>query len=451
MTAFADTNGREAGRIAVIGSGISGLSAAWMLSKSRDVTLYEAAPRLGGHANTVTVEMDRRSIAVDTGFIVYNEINYPNLVALFRHLGVPTQASDMSFAASMDGGRFEYSGTGLGGLFGQRRNALRPRFWIMFRDILRFYRQAPSLYAPSGTDSRTLGDYLREERYSQAFIDDHLMPMGAAIWSTSASEMHDYPLQAFLQFFVNHGLLLLSGRPQWRTVDGGSRQYVDRLARDFRGTARLATPVASVRRAANGVVITDGNGNSDQFDEVVIASHADEALAMLSDPDAVEQELLGAFGYTPNTAVLHSDPTLMPKRKRVWSSWNYLSDDSSQSARQLCVTYWMNRLQNLKTPRPLFVTLNPHREPDPESIHASFDYTHPRFDSPALAAQKRLWDLQGKNRTWFCGAYFGSGFHEDGIQSGLAVAEALGKFRRPWTVENQSGRIHLPPLQEAAE
>jgi uncharacterized protein len=263
--------------------------------------------------------------------------------------------------------------------------------------------------------------------------------------------MREYPLQAFLQFFVNHGLLMLSGRPQWRTVDGGSREYVRRLARDFRGDLRLATPVASVRRAANGVVITDRDGNSDQFDDVVIAAHADEALAMLADPTTIEQDLLGAFAYTPNTAVLHGDPALMPRRRRVWSSWNYMSNGSTRDARQLCVTYWMNRLQNLQTPQPLFVTLNPHREPAPESIHASFDYTHPRFDMRALAAQRRLWELQGRNRTWFCGAYFGSGFHEDGIQSGLAVAETLGKFRRPWTVDNQSGRIHLPSLQEAAE
>jgi predicted NAD/FAD-binding protein len=263
--------------------------------------------------------------------------------------------------------------------------------------------------------------------------------------------MHDYPLQAFLRFFVNHGLLLLSGRPQWRTVDGGSREYVSRIAADFAGTARLDTPVASIRRAANGVVVTDGAGQSDLFDDVVIAAHADEALAVLSDADDHERELLGSFGYTANKAVLHSDTALMPRRKKVWSSWNYMSGSSGSGEQPLCLTYWMNRLQMLETPSPLFVTLNPKREPDPAKIHGTYHYSHPRFDVAALNAQQKLWDLQGKNHTWFCGAYFGSGFHEDGLQSGLAVAEALGGLRRPWNVENESGRIPVTTFREAAE
>lgn len=451
MTPLSGNLGREAKRIAVIGSGISGLSCTWLLSRGNDVTLYEASDRLGGHANTVNVDMEDCSTAVDTGFIVYNETNYPNLVALFDHLQVPTIASDMSFAASMDDGGFEYSGTGLKGLFGQKRNALRPRFWSMLRDVLKFYKESPSLLHQPDTQDMTLGEYLRSAGYSPAFINDHLMPMGAAIWSTTAAEMHDYPLHAFLRFFVNHGLLLLSGRPQWRTVEGGSREYVSRLAAGFDGTLRLSTPVASIRRAANGVTVTDKYGHSDQFDDVVVAAHADEALTMLADADHQERDLLGAFGYTSNKAVLHSDPILMPKHRNVWSSWNYMSARKGTGNQQLCVSYWMNRLQKLETTRPLFLTLNPNCEPQSRLIHGIYDYTHPRFDTRALKAQNDLWQLQGRNRTWFCGAYFGSGFHEDGLQSGLAVAEALGGNRRPWSVENESGRIRIGQFSEAAE
>lgn len=451
MTPLAGNFKQEAKKIAVVGSGISGLSCAWLLSKGNDVTVYEASDRFGGHANTVNVDMDARSIAVDTGFIVYNETNYPNLVALFAHLGVPTTASDMSFAASMDDGDFEYSGTGIKGLFAQKRNAFRPRFWTMLRDVLKFYKESPALLDRPDMQEITLGDYLSNAGYSTAFIDDHLMPMGAAIWSTTAAEMKDYPLQAFLRFFVNHGLLLLSGRPQWRTVEGGSREYVTRLAAKFEGSIRLSARVASVRRAANGVTVTDTSGHSDLFDDVVIAAHADEALAMLTDADRPEQDLLGAFGYTRNKAVLHSDRALMPKHSNVWSSWNYMSVAKSSKHNPLCVTYWMNRLQNLGTTRSLFLTLNPNREPQSDLIYGTYDYTHPRFDTRALKAQNELWQLQGRNRTWFCGAYFGSGFHEDGLQSGLAVAEALGGNRRPWSVADESGRIRIREFREAAE
>lgn len=439
------------GRIAVIGSGVSGLSAAWLLSRTRNVVIYEAGQLLGGHAHTVDVEIDSRKTAVDTGFIVYNETNYPNLVAMFNHLKVPTIASDMSFAASMQDGDFEYSGTGLGGLFGQTSNIMRPRFWKMVRDINRFYKHAPAMLDRPETADLSLGDYLRSAQYSRPFIEDHLMPMGAAIWSTKAGDMGDYPLHAFLRFFVNHGLLLLSGRPQWRTVEGGSRSYVSRLAEDFDGIVRLGTSVTSIRRASNGVTVTDNTGHIDLFDEIVIATHADEALAMLADADPLEQNTLSAFRYTPNTAVLHSDPALMPKRRRVWSSWNYLGGSQIGNQSPLCVTYWMNRLQSLETSRPLFVTLNPNRNPHPDLVHGIYNYTHPLFDTAAIKAQKALWQLQGHRRTWFCGAYFGSGFHEDGLQSGLAVAEALGGARRPWKVENESGRINITDFRDAAE
>jgi uncharacterized protein len=431
-------------RVAVIGAGISGLSAAWLLSSKLNVTVYEAEPRLGGHANTVHVRTQAGNVAVDTGFIVYNDRNYPNLVALFDHLRVPNQPSNMSFAASLDAGGFEYSGSGLSGLLGQRTNALRPRFWRMVSDIMRFYKQAPELLARDDLAATTLGDYLTQEAYSTAFVEDHLLPMGAAIWSTTASDMRAYPLHAFIRFFINHGLVSLKDRPQWRTVTGGSREYVDRLRAATKASFRSGDPVAAIRRDAFGVKITTVSGHQDRFDDVVIATHANEALRLLADASPQESALLGAFDYTPNVAVLHSDANLMPKRKQVWASWNYIGEDRQSGDQSLCVTYWMNKLQGLDEALPLFVTLNPSRTIDPRKTHQVFDYTHPLFDTKAINAQKQLWQLQGARKTWFCGAYFGSGFHEDGIQSGLACAEHLSGLRRPWTVEGESSRISLP-------
>lgn len=446
------TKRRSGHRVAVIGSGISGLSAAWLLSRSADVVIYESDSRLGGHSNTVDFEQSGGSIPVDTGFIVFNEKNYPNLTAMFDHLGVETEASDMSFAASLSNGRFEYSGSGLNGLLGQRMNVVSPRFWTMLKGLLRFYRDAPALADRTDLDHMSLGDYLDQQGYSQSFIDDHLLPMGAAIWSTTANDMREYPLVAFIRFFVNHGLVNLKGRPQWRTVTGGSRRYVQRIAEAFPGEIRLSTPVQRIERlGASGVRVHTAGGHSEVFDDVVLACHADQALGMLADADTLESDLLGAFQYTSNLAVLHSDTDLMPKRKSVWSSWNYIGGGRSREDQALCVSYWMNRLQNLPTKTDLFVTLNPSRRIAPSKVAASFDYTHPLFDTKALAAQRSLWQLQGRRGTWFCGAYFGSGFHEDGLQSGLAVAETLGGVRRPWEVRNESGRIHLGQALAAAE
>lgn len=440
-------------RIAVIGTGISGLSAAWLLDKSHDVTIYEKNDRLGGHSNTLTVDCDEGPVAVDTGFIVYNEKNYPNLTAMFETLGVKTDASDMSFAASLDmgrGKRFEYSGSGLQGIFADRRNIIRPRMWRMIADVVKLYRGAPELMGLQGLDEMPLGQFLREQGYSDALRDDHLLPMCAAIWSLPIERIEEFPALAFLRFFDNHGLMRLKDRPSWRTVAGGSREYVRRLMQDFTGEIRLDAEVVEVLRDALGVTVRDAAGHAEHFDQVVIATHSNEALELLGDADTREKTLLGDLPYQRNIAWLHSDPSFMPLEKRAWSSWNYMGGGAGTP---VCVSYWMNRLQTLNTERQLFVTLNPSHAPEADSVVSRIEYDHPIFDRSAISAQRQLWQLQGERGTWFCGAYFGSGFHEDGLQAGLAVAEQLGGVSRPWKVEGQSDRIHLTttlPLEKAA-
>ena len=425
--------------IAVVGSGISGLACAWLLSQRHRVTLYEAAPRLGGHTNTVEVAGPRGAQPVDTGFIVYNEATYPNLIALFAHLGVETQVSDMSFAVSLDDGRLEYAGTDLNGLFAQRSNLLRPRFLFMLRDLLRFYREAPGKLA--GLETLSLGAFLDRDGYGRAFRDDHLLPMAAAIWSAPSRTLLEFPAASFVRFCDNHGLLKVSGRPLWRTVTGGSRRYVDKLTASFADRIHLGRGILSIERDGTGVILRDRAGTLPvRHDHAVIATHADEALAMLDKPSVAERDVLGAIGYSSNRAVLHSDKRLMPRRRKVWSSWNYFGRRGGDTD-ALCVTYWMQKLQNLPADPNYFVTLNPVGEPS--DIHYETTYAHPVFDLAALDAQKRLWSLQGNGSIWYCGAYFGAGFHEDGLQAGLAVAEALGGTRRPWNVAGESDRIYL--------
>lgn len=449
MEVLASMSSRERLNIAVVGSGVSGLSAAWLLSQNHNVTVYEKESWAGGHCNTVDMTVTDhgkpRAIPVDTGFIVYNQNTYPNLTALFDTLGVKTEYSDMSFSASLNNGAFEYSGNSIWTMLAQKRNILRPRFWNMVTDIMRFYRDCVPDAAKPENANLSLGEYLFRDGYSDAFLRDHLLPMGSAIWSASVKDMRAYPLSSFVRFFKNHGLLELQDRkrPKWRTVSGGSREYVKKIAGTFADKLRLNCPVRSIVRNATGVVVTTADGAVETYDHVVLASHSDQSLAMLSDASPQERKLLGGIRYEGNHAILHTDQSMMPKRKRAWASWNYISESGDADTRLVCLTYWMNTLQNIDHKFPVFVTLNPHRDPKPDSIVARFDYEHPIFDQLALESQKQLWSIQGTNRTWFCGAYFGHGFHEDGLQAGLAVAEALGGHRRPWSVPEESGRIYL--------
>jgi uncharacterized protein len=436
-------------RVAVIGTGIAGNAAAWTLSKRYPVTVYDREFRPGGHSHTVTIDYDGTQLAVDIGFIVYNELNYPDLTALFTHLGVETVESCMSFAVTADGGRFEWKGGGNNwretatGLFAQPRNLLSPSYLRMLRDILTFNAQSVDDHATGRLAGLTLGQYFGYRKFAPRLLTDYLAPMGAAIWSAPSSAMLDFPAENFIAFFNNHRLLQYD-RPVWRTVKGGSRRYVEKLTAAFRDRLRLGCAVTSIERTPHGVIVHDSHGGNNTYDHVVIASHSDQALAMLSDADNREHAILGAIGYAPNMVYLHRDVRLMPKRRRAWASWNFLRwPREDTTGNDVAVTYWMNQLQGIEDDKPLFVSLNPPFEPASELTFGKYMCEHPQYNAAAFAAQKRLGEIQGRRHTWFCGAWTGYGFHEDGLRSGLAVAEALGAAA-PW-------REQSPELAQAAE
>lgn len=408
--------------LAVIGAGISGLGAAYLLHPRYDVTVFEKNAYAGGHSRTIDIAPDpaRPPVPVDTGFIVYNERNYPHLTGLFHHLGVPTQDSDMSFGASIGDGMLEY---GSKGLFAQRRNLLRPRFWGMVFDILRFNRRAEKYL-----DARdmTLGECLDDMGLGRWFRNYYLLAMGAAIWSCPVDTMLQFPAATFIRFFKNHGLLTVNDHPQWRTVTGGSRAYVAKLGESFAGRIRRDCGVARVRRDENGVTVTDLAGGQHVFDHVVFACHADETLALIENPTAAERDILGAFSYQDNRIVVHSDESFMPKSRAAWASWVYLSEGGADTPGAVSLTYWMNNLQNLPTQAPVLVTLNPGRRPAAGKIYDEHVFAHPVFTRAAVAAQGRLGEIQGQNRSHFCGAWQRYGFHEDGLLSAVNVAKDLG-------------------------
>ncbi|MBV6657303.1 MAG: FAD-dependent oxidoreductase [Devosiaceae bacterium] len=419
--------------IAVIGSGVAGNAAAWALHtfSPHEVTLYEKRDRPGGHSATVDIDYDGTPISVDTGFIVYNGRNYPNLTALFHHLGVQTEWSDMSLGVSVGDGALEWSGDRPAALFAQKRNALSPRFVGMLASILRFNKHALADLEAGRLVGLSLGEYLREKRYSKGFIEDYLVPMGAAIWSTPDADILHFPAQSFVRFFANHRLLELRP-PEWRTVSGGSRNYVRELLEPLGHRVLLNRAVVDVRRHEGGVEVTDVSGRTQTFDAVIMASHSDQSLAMLGDPTPAERSILEDVRYRPNSVYLHRDPALMPKRPVMWSAWNYMSAARNADGRSgVSVSYWMNKLQNIDHAMPLFISLNPFTEPDPSNVFLETSYDHPQFDAAALAAQERLPAVQGSGQIWFAGAWTGYGFHEDGLRSGLEAAEALGA-NVPW-------------------
>ncbi len=415
-------------RIAVVGAGIAGLGAAWTLARRHQVTLFEAQDYLGGHSHTVEADFSDASIPVDTGFIVYNEHNYPNLNALFATLDVPTEPSDMSFGVSISGGALEYAGSPAG-LFAQRSNLFKPRFWAMVSSLWRFYKAAPGLVARGGLDGQTIEQLLITRGTTTVFREDHLLPMMAAIWSAPVEAIRTFPAEHVMRFFDDHRLFKIGERPKWRTVSGGSREYVSRLATGLHDV-RLSTPITRIVRSSDAVTVTTRDGDSESFDHVVIGAHGDQALAMLADATPREREVLSAFKFETNRAVLHSDPALMPVRRSVWSSWNYL-DARDPCGDKVSSTYWMNRLQNIDHRYPLFLSINPVIEPSPELMFNEFSYAHPLYDLGTIAAQRSLDYIQGAQRTWFCGAYCGYGFHEDGLSAGLEVARRLGAAP-PW-------------------
>lgn len=409
-------------RIAIVGSGVSGLVCAHLLRRDHEVTLFESAERAGGHAHTLEVSIDGVTHAVDTGFIVYNERNYPILTRLFAELGVETRASEMSFAMADDDADVEWCGSSLRALFSQGRNLVRPAFLHMLRDVARFNRCARRLLDEPEDATFTLEEFLTRGRYSASFIQWYLVPMGAAIWSANPTDFLQFPAAAFIRFFDNHGLLGIRGRPQWRTVVGGSVQYVTEITSSLGARLRLSTPVTRISRRNDAVVLTTKDGE-EAFDHVIVATHSDQALMMLESPTEAEREILSAIAYRPNEATLHTDPRLMPRRLRARASWNWRRRPDAHAP---TLTYDLTRLEGLDTSRPVYLTLNQADTVDPDQVLASMTYWHPVFNTAAMNAQRRRGEISGRDRVWYVGAYWGFGFHEDGARSAVQVCRSLG-------------------------
>jgi predicted NAD/FAD-binding protein len=412
-------------RIAIVGSGISGLTAAWLLARRHEVVVFESEQRIGGHTATVDVRLDGRDYAIDTGFIVYNDRTYPHFIRLMAELGVASQPTEMSFSVSHDTARLEYAGSNLNTLFAQRANLFRPAYWRMLKDILRFNRDAVRDLDQGRIGPGTrLGEYLAANRYSAEFRNWYLIPMGAAIWSSGTRGMDEFPVEFFVRFFRNHGLLGITDRPQWRTLIGGSRSYLEPLTRPFSASIRRGEAVTRISRTDDQVRLLTESGEAGHFDQVVLACHSDQALAMLEAPTPAEREVLGAIPYRMNDVVLHTDERLLPQRPLAWSSWNYRIREGGGELPVL--SYDMNILQRIESPQTFVVTLNDSDAIDPSRVLGRFRYSHPVFTVEGIAAQQRWDDVNGSKRTWYCGAWWGNGFHEDGVASARRVAAGLG-------------------------
>jgi predicted NAD/FAD-binding protein len=412
-------------KIAIIGSGISGLGAAYLLNEAGyDISIFEKNDYIGGHSRTIEVVENNKKIPVDTGFIVFNYRNYPLLTGLFNHLKIPVQKSNMSFGVSINNGEIEYGTQKLSNIFAQKINLIKPSFWRMIFDIIRFNKNATK-YIDSNL---SMGELLKKMRLGAWFRDYYLIAMGAAIWSTPAEKMLEFPARSFLRFFQNHGLLTVTEQPQWYTVSGGSREYVKIITAKFADKIRLNNGVKKVIRSQNKITIIDDKNNEEIFDKVIFACHSDQALSMLEAPTEDELKIIGSFKYQPNKVVLHCDENFMPKNKNCWSSWVYLNDKNSN---KISLSYWMNNLQNLSSEKPIIVTLNPSKMPEASKIYNMHIFEHPVFDEAAIDAQSKIENIQGENNTYFCGAYTRYGFHEDGFMSGVKVAEKIGA-KIPW-------------------
>ena len=413
-------------KVAIIGSGISGLAAAYYLHPRHAVTVFETERRIGGHTNTLRLDLEGRSYDVDTGFIVYNEVHYPRFTRLLRELGVRSRPTSMTFSVRHDPSGLEYGSASLGAFFAQPRNLVRPGFHRLLGEIRRFHREAPLLEGVRG-DETTVLEYVEGHGYRAAFLEQYLVPLGASLWSAPPGAFERFPIRFVVDFMGNHNMLQLSGQPEWRVIEGGSGRYVEALAAGFRDRIHTGRGAVLIDRFADRVEVVDSAGGRERFDHVVLACHADQALRLLADPHALEREILGAFPYQPNDAVLHTDPGVLPRRRRAWSSWNYHLP--AEDASRVRITYNMSILQGLDGPQVLCVTLNDAGDVSPERVVARLRYEHPVFTARRRRAQARHGELLGARRSSFCGAYWGYGFHEDGLRSGMAVARALGARR----------------------